>query len=74
MTAVAGLISWLAISVTYIRFRAGMEAQGLSRSILPYSNRLSLPLAYYAVFMILIITFFSGCKSPSSIYFVLSDP
>lgn len=60
MTAIAGLISWLAISVTYIRFRQGMDHQGFDRSTMPYTNCLSYYGAWYATIMILIITFFSG--------------
>lgn len=52
-------MSWLAISVTYIRFRAGMDAQGIDRSTLPYTNCLSKVGAYYAVVMIVVIQFFS---------------
>jgi hypothetical protein len=31
MTAVAGLLTWFGISFTYIRFYAGMKAQGIDR-------------------------------------------
>lgn len=36
MTALAGLITWVAISITHLRFRQGYVAQGRSLSALPY--------------------------------------
>ncbi|KAG5648120.1 hypothetical protein DXG03_006074 [Asterophora parasitica] len=40
MTAVAGLITWFSISVTYLRFYRGMQVQGYDRSKLPFSSKL----------------------------------
>lgn len=60
MTAIAGLMSWLAISVTYIQFRRGYDAQGFDRSKLPYASPLAWYGAWYAIIMILIISFFSA--------------
>lgn len=37
LPSVAGLIVWVTISITHIRFRMGMKAQGLSVSSLPYA-------------------------------------
>jgi len=34
-------MSWFAISITYIQFCRGMDAQGFPRETLPYRNRLS---------------------------------
>lgn len=62
MTAAAGLISWWGINLLYIRFAAGMRAQGIDRKTLPYwsyANTNSIA-AYYAITMISIILFFSG--------------
>ncbi|KAL7413819.1 amino acid permease [Mrakia frigida] len=60
MTAIAGLMSWLAISVTYIKFRRGMDAQGFDRSTLPYRSPFAYYGAFYAVGMISVISFFSA--------------
>jgi len=35
MTSIAGLMTWFGISITYIRFYAGIKAQGISRRELP---------------------------------------
>ncbi|TXT07410.1 hypothetical protein VHUM_03130 [Vanrija humicola] len=62
MTAAAGLISWWGINLLYIRFAAGLRAQGIDRKTLPYwsyANTNSIA-AYYAITMISIILFFSG--------------
>ncbi|KAG9081339.1 hypothetical protein FS749_007735 [Ceratobasidium sp. UAMH 11750] len=40
MTAVAGLMPWFGISFTYVRFYAGLKAQGFDRSTLPYASKL----------------------------------
>ncbi|KAH9004407.1 amino acid permease [Lactarius hatsudake] len=60
MTAVAGLMTWFGIAVTYIRFYAGTKAQGLDRSKLPYSSALQPYAAWYAAISCLLISFFSG--------------
>ncbi|CED82715.1 amino acid permease [Phaffia rhodozyma] len=60
MTAIAGLMSWLAICVTYLRFRAGMDAQGLDRAILPFKSRFTKVGVYYAIVLIMIVQLFSG--------------
>ena len=38
MTSFAGLLTWFGISFMYIRFYAGMEAQGIDRRALPFSD------------------------------------
>ncbi|KAL7416520.1 amino acid permease [Mrakia frigida] len=60
MSALAGLMSWFAISVTYLRFRGGMEVQGFDRSTLPYKSVFAYWGAWYAIVMIAIISFFSA--------------
>jgi len=40
MTAVAGLMTWFGISVTYLRFYKGMQVQGIDRKTLPYYTNL----------------------------------
>ncbi|KAL5530454.1 hypothetical protein ACEPAF_6712 [Sanghuangporus sanghuang] len=60
MTAVAGLMTWFGISVTYIRFHAGFVAQGLDRSTLPYASKLNPFAAWYAAISCIVICFFSG--------------
>jgi amino acid transporter len=57
MTAVAGLMTWFGIAVTYIRFYAGTKAQGLDRSKLPYSSKLQPYAAWYAAISCLLICF-----------------
>ncbi|KAK0232727.1 amino acid permease [Armillaria fumosa] len=60
MAAVAGLMSWFGISITYIRFYAGLKAQGIDRKTLPYYNRLNPYLAWYSMIFSIIIVFFCG--------------
>jgi amino acid transporter len=57
MTAIAGLLTWFGISVTYIRFYAGMKVQGIDRATLPFASRLQPYAAWYAAIWCLIICF-----------------
>ena len=49
MTAIAGLITWSGICFTYIRFYAGMKAQGYDRKTLPFYSNLQPYAAWYAL-------------------------
>jgi len=60
MTAIAGLVTWFGISVTYIRFYKGMQAQGIDRTKLPYYSKLQPYAAWYALCSIVVIMFLSG--------------
>jgi amino acid transporter len=57
MTAVAGLLTWFGIAVTYIRFYAGTKAQGLDRRTLPFYSNLQPYAAWYGAISCLIICF-----------------
>src|SRR5258708_32565499 len=60
MTAVAGLMTWLGICFPYLRFYAGMKAQGYDRSKLPFSSSLQPFAAWYGLVWTLLICIFSG--------------
>lgn len=60
MAAMAGLLTWFGICVTYIRFRAGWHAQGLDRNLLPFRSSLQPYAAWYCLVMISIILIFGG--------------
>ena len=47
MTSVAGLLTWGGICVTFIRFYAGMKAQGIDRAKLPFASRFQPYAAWY---------------------------
>lgn len=57
-----GLLMWLSTCATYIRFEAGLRAQNVDRSSLPYANGLNKHAwaAKYAATLITIVLFFSG--------------
>ena len=62
LTAAAGLLTWWGICFMYIQFRKGLKAQGIDRKSLPYwsyANAHGIA-AYYAIFMISVILFFSS--------------
>jgi len=60
LTAIAGLLTWFGIGVTYLRFYKGMKAQGMDRTKLPYYSKLQPFAAWYAVCSISFIMLLSG--------------
>lgn len=60
LTALAGIITWLCIGISFIRFRAGLKAQGIAVSSLPYRNWLGVYGAWWIVIVVSSITLFSG--------------
>jgi len=60
LSSVAGLMTWFGIGVTYVRFHAGMKAQGFKRSDLPYSHRLQPFAGWYTVIGCFVVSFFAG--------------
>lgn len=48
------------IFVTYIRFRKGLDAQGINRTLLPYRAPLGIYLAWYGLIFACLILFFNG--------------
>ncbi|THH01619.1 hypothetical protein EW026_g1114 [Hermanssonia centrifuga] len=60
MTSISGLMSWFGITVTYLRFYKGMQAQGMDRNTLPFKGPLQPYLAWYATISSIVICFFSG--------------
>lgn len=53
-------MTWFGIAVTYVRFHAGMKAQGFDRNTLPFKSPLQPFLAWYVIVSTLVICFFSG--------------
>ena len=56
VTAVAGLMTWFGICLTYIRFYKGMKAQGMDRKSLPYVSRFQPYTAYYGASVSLFVS------------------
>lgn len=61
LTALAGITTWLCIAVSYLRFRAGMRAQDISRSALPYRSRFAALDAHWIIQVVTCVLLFSGC-------------
>ncbi|TDZ49727.1 Dicarboxylic amino acid permease [Colletotrichum trifolii] len=60
ITTVAGLIGWIVIEVTYLRFYAGLKAQGYSRKDLPYKSPGQPYVSWITVLFVALVVFFSG--------------
>ncbi|KAH6667596.1 amino acid permease [Halenospora varia] len=60
ITTIAGLIGWVVIGVTYLRFYYALKKQGISREALPYKSPLQPYVAYVTTLIVFLIIFFSG--------------
>ncbi|KAK0208559.1 amino acid permease [Desarmillaria ectypa] len=60
MTAVAGLMTWFGICLTYIRFYQGLKVQGYDRSKMPFAVKFQPFPAWYGMIASLFICFLSG--------------
>ncbi|KAG2152606.1 amino acid permease [Suillus bovinus] len=60
MTAIAGLLTWFGISVTYLRFYKGMQVQGIDRKTLPYYTNLQPYAAWWGATSTVVICLLSG--------------
>ncbi|KXN90165.1 Lysine-specific permease [Leucoagaricus sp. SymC.cos] len=63
LVTTAGLISWVVLCITYLRFFHALQTQGISRSQLPYRSPLQPYLTYYALVVNVSIILFSGWTS-----------
>lgn len=52
LTGLAGILTWLCIAIVYLRFHAGMKAQDIPRSSLPWTS----PLAHFAAYWTLLVS------------------
>lgn len=59
MTAVAGLMVWFGIGVTYLRFYKGLQAQQIDRNTLPYTSPFQPFAAWYAMLACLLVSIVS---------------
>ncbi|KXJ96214.1 amino acid permease/ SLC12A domain-containing protein [Microdochium bolleyi] len=60
ITTVSGLIGWVVIEVTYLRFYAGLKAQGYDRKELPYRSPGQPYTAMVTLFCVVLILLTSG--------------
>lgn len=59
LTSICGMITWTGICFTYLRFYAGLKAQGIDRKTLPFASRFQPYAAYFGFFSTIIICFVS---------------
>ncbi|CAK1367575.1 unnamed protein product [Cercospora beticola] len=60
ITTIAGLVGWLVICVTYLRFFYGMRLQSISRDRLPYKSPLQPYAAWTTLFALILVILTSG--------------
>ncbi|KAF8580217.1 amino acid transporter [Ramaria rubella] len=59
MSSVTGMLNWMGICLTLIRFRKGLKAQGIPLETLPYVSPLQPYAAYYGLFWTVLIILFA---------------
>ncbi|KAK8864742.1 hypothetical protein IAR55_001998 [Kwoniella newhampshirensis] len=60
LTTATQLLTWMVVAGSYIRFRAGMKAQGLGRDFLPAKGTFPQTSAWYTLFWSTLALIFSG--------------
>ncbi|RSH90207.1 hypothetical protein EHS25_001541 [Saitozyma podzolica] len=60
LTSLAGFITWTVISLTYLRFKAGVEAQGIDRRQFHFASFWQPFPAYWTIFWGAIVILFNG--------------
>ncbi|ORY25322.1 amino acid permease/ SLC12A domain-containing protein [Naematelia encephala] len=60
LTSLGGFITWCTICVTYLRFRAGIKAQGIDSSKFHYRGPFQPYAAYWCIFWCCIVIVFNG--------------
>ncbi|KAF9559882.1 amino acid permease [Agrocybe pediades] len=60
LVTTAGIVSWVVLCLTYLRFFKAMEIQGISREELPYRSPFQPYITYYALFVNISVLTFSG--------------
>jgi len=60
LTTVAQLFTWVSICIAYLRFHAGLKAQGISRDTLHFKTPLQPYVAWFALIFFAIIILFNG--------------
>ncbi|KAK4702312.1 hypothetical protein P7C70_g3910, partial [Phenoliferia sp. Uapishka_3] len=60
ITTISGFLSWIVVLITHFRFRAGLKAQGVSISSLPFRAKLYPYAPIYALIVVSVITLTNG--------------
>jgi len=60
LATMCGVINWIVICITAIRFRQGLKAQGIAPASLPYHTRFQPYAAYYGLFWSVVIMLFAN--------------
>lgn len=60
MSSVTGLLTWVGILITYLRFDAGVKAQNINRDQFPYKSSLRSAGAIYSLVMCCLILLFNS--------------
>ena len=60
LTASGGLMIYIGISITYIRFRQALDHQGIDRNILPFRSGFARAGAWFSLCFITVVAFFAA--------------
>ena len=62
LTTITSLFTWVSICISYLRFRAAMQAQGVDRNTLIFKSKWQPYTCYFALVYFTIIIIFNGWK------------
>lgn len=60
LVTVFGTLNWVSVLLSYINFTRGMQAQSVSRSLMPYRGPLQPYGSYFALAITVLVIFFNG--------------
>nr|XP_019010963.1 uncharacterized protein I206_04268 [Kwoniella pini CBS 10737]OCF49744.1 hypothetical protein I206_04268 [Kwoniella pini CBS 10737] len=60
LSSVAQLLNYVAMTITTLRFRAGLKAQGISRHDLPWTTKYTIPYSWFCLVMLTLIVLTQG--------------
>jgi len=60
LTTIATLFTWVSICIAYVRFHAGLQAQGISRDTLPFKTPFQPYVSWFAMVFFSVIIIFNG--------------
>ncbi|ORY83057.1 amino acid permease/ SLC12A domain-containing protein [Protomyces lactucae-debilis] len=72
LSTISGFLAWMCLLVTYLRFRAARQAQGISDADLPYRSPFQPYLAWFGLITISIITLLNGFANFTTGNFTIS--
>lgn len=63
LSSISGIMAWVVILASYLRFRAACIKQGVDRSKFPYQAPFQPYLSWFGMFFLILVVLFNGSSS-----------